>query len=144
MYLLGKSVIEIIKIFLISAVCSTAFAFMIYRDSALPNAFICLVLNTSAFLLFLYISYINWSKMYENTYSPSEYYIPAAVSVLAYAAVSAFFYSQRFTFYMWFFLPTRFLEPKLNRDYAYLSVVAAYVITFALVFVTPAFANRRR
>lgn len=45
---------------------------------------------------------------------------------------------------MWFFLPTRFLEPKLNIDYAVLSVVIAHTLFFLLAIFTPKIYNRQK
>ena len=116
---------------------------MIYRKTALPNAFVCLVLNGAAFMLFLYAFYLNLSKLDNNSFSTSEYFIPALVSVVMYTVVTAYFYMKRFMFYMWFFLPTRFLEPWLNKDFAYLSTVVVYVSMLIVVIITPVL-NRRK
>ncbi len=142
MYLLRLSLIEICKIFLGSIVCSIIFAFMIYSDTALPNPFICFVLNGAAFLIFMYINYFNWTKLYDNTYSNSEYYVPAISAALSYAVVSSYCYSKRVAFYMWVFLPTRFLEPRLNSSYLYLTVVASCFLLFVLLFAVPHIGRR--
>ena len=143
MYIFRQSVIEICKTFLSSIAISIVFAFMIYRKTALPNAFVCLVLNGAAFMLFLYAFYLNLSKLDNNSFSTSEYFIPALVSVVMYTVVTAYFYMKRFMFYMWFFLPTRFLEPWLNKDFAYLSTVVVYVSMLIVVIITPVL-NRRK
>ncbi len=144
MYIFKRTVVEICKIFLISMVCSIVFALMIYRDSALPNAFICLVLNTTALLLFLYLNYLNWARLYENCVTAPEYFVPTLSAVAVYAAVSSYFYSKRFVFYMWLFLPTRFLEPKLNAEYAFVSVIIAYLLLLCMAFMTPPLMYRKR
>ncbi len=137
MYTLRQAFIEICKIFSFSTVCSTVFALMIYRASASSNVFISFVLVIAAALLFLYLCYANWSKLYERTYSPSEYYIPAISAILVYAAVSSLAYLKRFILYMWIFMPTRFLELKLNSDYAYLSVLTIYLALLTVIFIIP-------
>ncbi len=144
MYTFRQTVIEIGKTFLASFLCSIVFAFMIYRDTALPYVFVCLVLNGSAFLLFMYVFYRNMSKLFQNSFTASEYFIPALSSVAAYILVTGFFYMRRFMFYMWFFMPTRFLEPWLNSTFAYLSVVVAYAAMLVVVVVTPLLDYRRR
>lgn len=144
MYIFTRSLIETLKTLLISIVCSVIFALMIYRDSALPNSFVCTILNTASLLLFLYLHYLNWSKLYENSYSPSEYFVPAITAFSIYAAISSFLYAKRFFLYMFLFLPTRFLEPKLNSDFAFVSVVVAHVLFFGLIFMTPPLMYRKR
>ncbi|MBR5155381.1 MAG: hypothetical protein IKW62_02725 [Clostridia bacterium] len=143
MYIFKQSIFEICKTFLISIVCSVIFALMIYRESALPNSFICLVLNTAALLLFLYLHYLNWVRLYERSFNATEYFVPALSAVGVYAAVSSYFYSKRFIFYMWLFLPSRFLEPKLNSDFAFVSVIVAHLLFLGLVFMTPPLMYRK-
>ena len=144
MYTFRQTIIEICKIFLFSIACSIVFAVMIYRDSARPNVFISFVLVVAAAVFFLYICYANWARLYDRIYSPSEYYVPAICSTLAYASVSAFAYFKRISFYMWLFLPTRFLEPKLNGDWAFLSVVAVYLALLIIALIVPMANNYRR
>ncbi len=144
MYIIRQSIIEICKTFFISIVCSIVFALMIYRDSALPNAFICLLLNTAALLLFLYLNYLSWTRLYTNCYSAVEYFAPTISAVTVYAAVSSYFYAKRFWFYMWLFLPTRFLEPKLNSQFAFASVVVTHLLLYGLIFMTPPLMYRKR
>lgn len=139
-----RSIIEIVKTFVIGIICSVIFALMIYSDLAISDSFVCLILNTAALFLFLYIQFISWSGLYEESSSPREYFIPALSAFSTYAAVSSYCYIQRFSLYMWFFLPTRFLEPKLNDEFAYLTVIVAHVLLLILVFVTPIFYDRRR
>ena len=151
MYILTRSLIETLKTLLISIVCSVVFAIMIYRDSALPNSFVCTILNTASLLLFLYLHYANWCKLYENAYSPAEYFVPAITAFCIYAALSSVLYATRFfslsggsLVYMFMFLPSRFLEPKLNSDFAFVSVIVAHVLLFGLIFMTPPLMYRKR
>lgn len=144
MYIFKKCITETLKTLLISIACSVVFALMIYRDSALPNPFVCTILNTAALLLFLYLHYLNWSKLYQNAFSPSEYYTPAVFAFVIYAAISSALYAIRFPLYMFLFLPTRFLEPKLNADFAFMSVVIAHAVFFGLIFMTPPLMYRKR
>ncbi len=144
MYILKQAFIEICKIFLISFVCSMVFVLMIYRDSALPNIFICLILNTTALLLFLYLNYQNWSRLYMTCLKPVEFFVPTISATAVYALVSSYFYSKRVIFYMWLFLPTRFMEPIINRDAAFTSVVVTYSLLLILAFMTPQMVSRRR
>ncbi len=142
MYVFRQSLIEICKTFLASIACSVVFALMIYRESALPSKLICLVLNGAALLLFLYINYFNWSRLCRRTYSAVEYYVPTLAAILVYIAITIVAYLNRIGFYMWLFLPTRFLEPMLNRDYAFLSVCVTYLAMFAVAFITPPLSRR--
>ena len=144
MFIFMRSMVETLKTLLISIVCSVVFAIMIYRDSALPNSFICTILNTASLLLFLYLHYVNWCRLYENSYSPAEYFVPAIAAFSIYAAISAFLYSKRFFLYMFLFLPTRFLEPKLNSDFAFVSVIVAHILMFSLIFMTPPLMYRKK
>ncbi len=144
MYIFRQTVIEIGKTFLASILCSIVFAFMIYRDTALPYVFVCLVLNGSAFFLFLYIFYRNMTKLFEKSFTASEYLVPALCSVAAYILVTVPLYTKRFMFYMWFFMPTRFIEPWLNSRFAYLSIIVAYFAMLIVVAVAPMLDYRRK
>ena len=144
MHIFIRSIWEIIKTFLTGIVSSVIFALMIYSELAISDAFVCLVLNSAALFMFLYIHFINWSRLYEESSISAEYFIPTLSSFAIYAAVSSYFYSKRFSLYMWLFLPTRFLEPKLPVQYAPLSVVVAHILFFLLIFLSPVFYERRR
>ncbi len=144
MFIFMRSLVETLKTILISMVCSIVFAIMIYRDTALPNTFICTILNTASLLLFLYLHYVNWCKLYENSYSPAEYFVPTITSFSIYALISSFLYAKRFFLYMFLFLPTRFLEPKLNSNFAFVSVIVAHILMFFLIFMTPPLMYRKR
>ncbi len=143
MHIFIRSLIETVKTFAIGIVCSIIFALMILSELAITDAFVCLILNSTALFLFLYIQYRNWSKLYRQSATRLEYFAPSLTAFAVYAAVSSVLYSKRFSLYMWFFLPTRFLEPKLNAEFAYISVVVAHLFLLVLVFITPTLYNRK-
>lgn len=144
MYLFRRSMIETLKTFIISIICSVIFSLMIYRESALPNSFVCFVLNLASLFLFLFIQHKVWSKLWIEAYTLSEYYIPALTSFAVHTLVSGLLYYNKFFLYMWLFLPTRFLEPKLMTGYDFVSYVAAQFIFFILIFITPKITLDRR
>lgn len=139
MYILRKTFWETVKLFLIGIVCSIIFSLMIYRDSALPNSFVCFILNLTSLFLFLFLVFKSWSKLYLDSFTASEYFVPTLISFSIYTIVSSILYHKRFFMYMWLFLPTRFLEPMLANGYDFVSFIAAQVILFVLIFATPRF-----
>ena len=144
MYIFKQSIIAICKTFLSSVAISIVFAFMIYRRTALPYVFVCLVLSGSALALFLYAFYLNMSKVDEKSFTAREYLTPSLLSVATYALVSGYFYMKRFMFYMWFFMPTRFLEPWLNSTFDYMSILVVYLSMLIIVVITPILNSRKR
>ena len=142
MYILTSSVIETIKTLCLSILCSIIFSLMIFRETVVIYRYVCFVLNIAAFLLFLYLYRRNWRKVYRNTFSTAEYAIPAAVSFLIYAAFStllyinnaASFYGVKVSYiFRWLFQHTRFLEPMLNSEYAFISVLISPIITAGIL-----------
>ncbi|MBQ2932268.1 MAG: hypothetical protein IJE62_05440 [Clostridia bacterium] len=144
MPILIRSIVETIKTFVVGCICSVVFSLMIYSDLAISDTFVCLVLNTIALFLFLHIHFVNWSGLFVEARNKKQYFIPTITASSVYIIVSSFFYSRRYKLYMWFFLPTRFLEPKLNIDYAVLSVVIAHTLFFLLAIFTPKIYNRQK
>ena len=144
MYIVRRAFFETLKVFLFGIICSVIFSLMIYRDSALPNPVVCLILNFSSLMLFLFITFKSWSRLYLDCFTPAEYFIPTLVSFTAYTLVSGISYHNRFFMYMWLFLPTRFLEPMLKSGYDYVSFIAAQLAMFALIFLTPRFTVGRK
>ncbi len=144
MQILIRTLIEILKTFALSIACSVVFALMIYSDLAMGDAFVCFVLNSAALVFFLYFLHAGWLKLYDDSNSKICYYIPTLVSTVLYCIVSAIAYKYRFSMYMWTFLPTRFLEPRLNIDYAFISVLLTDLLIFSIVFVTPVIFERKR
>ncbi len=138
MYILTNSIIETIKTFCISILCSAIFSFMIYRDTVLIQNVACFILNLASFLLFLFLYYKNWSNFYSRTYAAIEYIIPVATSFIVYAGASTYFYITKASLiYRWVFQHTRFLEPMLNSKYAFVSFIIAQVLTLAVIFIVP-------
>ncbi len=145
MYIFTNTVVETIKTFCMSILCSTLFSFMIYRDTVLFQDTACFILNLSAFLLFLFLYHKNWADFYSRTYTAAEYIIPAASSFLVYAGLSTYLYIIRASaVYRWLFQHTRFLEPLLNNDYAFLSFILSQVVTLIVLVIAPRFCYQKR
>jgi len=138
MYILTRSVVETIKTLCLSFLCSIVFSIMIFRENVVIYRYVCFVLNFAAFLLFLYLYRRNWVKVYSQSFALAEYAVPAAVSVLVYIGLSTLLYVNRVSIvFRWFFQHTRFLEPMLNSEYAYISFIIAHVITVGILFYVP-------
>lgn len=144
MYIVKKAFTETIKAFLFSILCSIIFALMIYRDDAITIRKVCFILNSSALLLFFYLNFRSWSKLYLEAFTHAEYFVPTLTSVFVYSTVSFLLYRIKFLYYMWLFLPTRFLEPMLTSQYAFVSFWAAQAAFLMLVFLTPRFTVGKR
>ncbi len=146
MYIFTSSVIETIKTLCLSILCSTIFSIMIFRENVVPYRYVCLVLNVAAFLLFLFLYRRNWTKFYRNTFYSSEYSIPATVSFLIYAILSVLLYINNSAtifgirislIFRYLFQHTRFLEPMLNSEYAFITVLVSHFITAGVLFYIP-------
>lgn len=144
MYIVRRAVFETLKVFLFGIICSVIFSLMIYRDSALPNPFICFILNFASLVLFLFMTFKSWSRLYLDSFTAAEYFIPTLISFAIYTLISGFLYHNRFFMYMWLFLPTRFLEPMLKTGYDYVSFITAQLTMFVLIFLTPGFTVGRK
>ncbi len=146
MYIFASSLIETIKTLCLSILCSIIFSVMIFRENVVAYRYVCFVLNVAAFLLFLFLYRRNWTKFYKNTFCMSEYAIPATVSFLIYATLSAFLYINNSAaifdikislIFRYLFQHTRFLEPMLNSEYAFISVLVSHAITAGVLFYIP-------
>lgn len=144
MHIFIRAIVETIKTFVVGCICSVIFSLMIYNDLAISDSFVCLVLNTIALFLFLHIHFVNWTGLFVESRTKSEYFIPAITAASVYIIASSLLYLRRFSLYMWFFLPTRFLEPKLNMDFAYLSVLIAHALFLYLAVFTPSIYKRKK
>lgn len=144
MYIVRRAFFETLKVFVFGIICSVIFSLMIYRDSALPDAIVCFILNLASLLLFLFLVFKSWSRLYLDSFTAAEYFIPTLSGFAIYTAVSAFLYYNKFFMYMWLFLPTRFLEPLLKSGFDYVSYLVAQLIMFALIFLTPRFTVGRK
>ncbi len=138
MYFLTISIVETIKMFCMSILCSVPFSLMIYRGTVVFYVFVCFVLNLTAFILFMFFYYRNWSYRFKKAYSFSEYTIPATVSYSIYFIVSSILYINKVgVVYRWLFQHTRFLEPVLNPEYGFISFLIAQAIVLAVLFIVP-------
>ena len=144
MHIFTRSLIESANTLVISIICSVIFTPMIHSPYAIYDLIACTILNTAAFALFWYLNLILWSRLFRQSSSPKEYFIPTLSAFSVYAILSSCLYVIRFPLYMWFFLPTRFLEPQLAGDYATLTLVASHGLFLALVFATPRFCQKKR
>ena len=144
MYIFTSTVVETIKTFCISILCSVVFSLMIYRDTVLFNNIVCFILNLAAFLLFLFLYYKNWSYLFLRTYTRAEFMVPAVVSFSLYCGISTYLYIMKAgNIYRWLFQQTRFLEPMLNREYAFISFLLAQVLTALVLLLVPVFNHER-
>ena len=138
MYFLTTSVVETIKMFCMSILCSVPFSLMIFRGSVVFYDFVCFVLNLAAFILFIFFYYRNWSQRFQKSFSPSEYIIPAVASYSIFFIVSSVLYINKVgSVYRWLFQHTRFLEPMLNPEYSFISFLIAQAIILAILFIVP-------
>lgn len=138
MYKLTSSVLETIKTFCISILCSVIFSLMIYRDTVLFSPVTCFVLNLAAFLLFLFLYYKNWSRAYMRAFSNADYWIPAIISFAVFCGVSSYFYIIKASdIFPWFFQQTRFLEPMLNAEYKFISFILSQILIFITLVIIP-------
>ncbi len=166
MYTFSRTFIETIKLFCLSLICSAIFSAMIFQEDVAPFAFVCFVLNFVAALLFLLFIYRIWSKIFYQAYFPYEFWIPTLVPYLIYLLVSTVCYvianNPEFLFgvsenpyevpkvvasvrifYRYLFQHTRFLEPMLNGDYAFVSFILSHVMTVGVLLYIPYSARRR-
>lgn len=138
MYFLIMSIVETIKIFCMSIFCSVPFSLMIYRGTVVFYDFVCFVLNLTAFILFVFFYYRNWSYRFKNAYSLVEYTVPATISYSIYFIVSFILYINKIgSVYRWLFQHTRFLEPVLNPGYSFVSFLIAQAIVLTMLFIIP-------
>ncbi|MBQ9736998.1 MAG: hypothetical protein IJV86_01160 [Clostridia bacterium] len=142
--IIKKSIFEILKIFLSSTICSLLFYSLISKEAAITEPFICFFLNTASLLLFLFLVYRSWARVYDNSNNALEYFVPTITSFVVYVLTSVALYSVRFFLYMWIFLPTRFLEPQLAFSIAPLSILVTYALMAVLLFATPILYTHRR
>ncbi len=142
MYIFTSTVVETIKTFCISILCSVIFSLMIYRDTVIFNNLVCFILNSAAFIVFLFLYYKNWAHLYLRTFTTAEYLVPATVSYVIYGGVSTYFYLIKSSYFKWFFQHTRFLEPMLNDAYYFISFILAQILMLAILFIVPMFVVR--
>ncbi len=138
MYKFTNSVLETIKTFCISILCSVIFSLLIYRETVNAVRIVCFVLNLASFILFLLFYYKNWYRAYMRAFSTGDYWVPAIFSFSVFCGVSSYLYIKKAgTIYPWFFQQTRFLEPILNSQYAFLSFILSQLLTFAVLVAIP-------
>lgn len=138
MYIFTTSVVETIKTFCMSILCSIPFSLMIYKDTVVFYKFVCFVLNLASFILFMFFYYRNWSRRFQNSFAKADYIVPAAVSYSVYFIVSSILYINKVSnVYRWLFQHTRFLEPMLNTGYSFISFLISQALVLAVLFIVP-------
>lgn len=161
MYIFSRTLVETIKLLCLSLTCSAAFSMMIFQDDVVSIRFVCFVLNFVSLLLFMIAYYKNWYKICTNAFSPSEYWIPALVSYgvyLAFSTISYLIASNLWiifpatdgtdtlagfrVFYRYFFQHSRFLEPMLNREYAFVSFIVSQLLMVTTLIAVPKIVGR--
>lgn len=138
MYKLTRTVVEIINTFCISILCSVIFSLMIYRDTVLFNTFTCFTLNTTSFIMFLFLYYKCWSRVYMRSFSNADYWVPALISYAVFCSISSFLYIIKAKdVFPWLFQQTRFLEPLLNADYKFVSFIVSQLLILVTLAIVP-------
>ncbi len=162
MYIFSRTLIETVKLLCLSLTCSAVFSMMIFQDDVVSIRFVCFVLNFVSLLLFMIAYYKNWEKVCTKAFSPGEYWIPALVSYGVYLIFSTICYllasnilvmsptsGENDTlagfrvFYRYFFQHSRFLEPMLNKEYAFVSFIISQLAMVATLIVVPKIVQRR-
>lgn len=140
MYKLTSAFFETIKTFFISIICSVIFSLMIYRDTVLFSALACFILNVTSFILFLFLFYKSWSRVYMRSFTKADYWVPALVSYAIFCGISSYLYIiQAKDVFPWLFQQTRFLEPLLNREYKFISFIIAQLLILGTLGIIPIF-----
>ena len=162
MYIFSRSLVETLKMFCLSVGCSAIFSMMIFQADVAPIAFVCFILNLVSLLLFLIILFKNWQRVYQIAFTTSEYWVPATISFSIYLTVSSLCYAIASTpewfsfiaddveaiynfriFYRYIFQHSRFLEPMLNTEYAFLSFVLSQLLTLTVICIIPGYVRRK-
>ncbi len=166
MYTFTRTLIETIKLLCLSLICSAVFSAMIFQEDVAPFAFVCFVLNFVAALLFLVFAYRTWSKLFYQACFPYEFWIPTLVPYLVYLLASTVCYvianNPAFLFgtpsnpdeipqlvssmrivYRYLFQHTRFLEPMLNSNYAFVSFILSHAVAIGVLLSIPYTARRK-
>ena len=138
MYKLASAFFETIKTFFISIICSVIFSLMIYRDTVLFSALACFILNVTSFILFLFLFYKSWSRVFMRSFTNADYWVPALVSYAIFCVVSSYLYIiQAKDIFPWLFQQTRFLEPLLNKEYKFISFIVAQILILGTLGIIP-------
>lgn len=164
MYIFSRTLVETIKLLCLSLTCSAVFSMMIFQDDVVSIRFVCFVLNFVSLLLFLLAYFKNWQKICTNAFSPAEYWIPALVSYGIYLIFSTICYliasnilivssasasgntdtlAGFRVFYRYFFQHSRFLEPMLNKEYAFVSFILSHILMVATLIAVPKFVQHQ-
>lgn len=156
MYIFSRTLLETLKLLCLSLTCSSVFSMMIFQEDVVSIAFVCFILNLISLVLFGLIYFRNWQKVYEKTFTSAEYWVPALTSFFIYFIFSTICYtlasnpwiipdfakdtvavSNFRSFYRYMFQHTRFLEPMLNSEYAFVSYILAQILTFGVLIAVP-------
>ena len=147
------------KTFIFSIVCSLLVNPLIIRDAVHNDFFISIFLNSSSLILFLFLEYRSWAKVYDESSSAKSYFVPTFTSLGVYIVISATMYlltnigvlnvvifdSHLFS---WIFRAARFFEPIMvasqNFSLAFISLVLTYALMAGLIFATPLFFTHRK
>lgn len=162
MYIFSRTVVETLKLLCLSVACSAIFSMMIFQEDVAPIAFVCFVLNLVSLLLFLILYYKNCEKVFSLAFTPGEYWIPIFISYGIYFLISTTTYiiasfPQVFssissndafvdnirTFFKYTFQHSRFLEPMLNKQYAFVSFIIAQVLMLCAIIYAPQAMRRK-
>lgn len=96
-----------------------------------------MVLLLASLLLFLFICNRISFSLHNNTQSIYEYMITSIVPLILYIIAASILYHYRLSsIYIWFFLPTRFLEPVM-RNNEKISFIVTYLVMFLIIIRVP-------
>ena len=124
------------KLFGSSILSSVIFARLL-NTITYSKPFVYLMLLLASLLLFLFVCNRIFFSFYNNTQNIYEYIIASIVPLMLYILVASILYHFRLSsVYIWFFLPTRFLEPVM-RNKEKISFIVTYLIIFLMIIRVP-------
>lgn len=137
MYILSRTLIQIVKVFSIGILSSLLPTILIFNvDIINTNALVCFTLLVISLFVFLFVYRKNQKKLYEDSFNFVEYIIPSLISYGLYALTATTLYIFRLSgIYNWIFLPTRFLEPIVSP--AYISFIITHVMSLFIAVSIP-------
>ena len=138
MYIFSSTVFQALKVFLTGIAASLIpAALMLGRASLSENKAAAFVLITASLFIFLFLHRLTMTRLFDESFSAADFWIPALVSYALYALTAALLYAFRLSgIYNWLFMPTRFLEPVVSKPYV--SFIAAHALALCTTLSVPA------
>lgn len=137
MYILSRTIIQVLKVFLIGVLSSFVPAMLIFNIEVInTNSLVCFILLVISLFVFLVMYRKNQKNLYEDSFNILEYVIPTLISYGVYALTATILYIFRLSgIYNWIFLPTRFLEPIVTP--VHISFITTHVMAFCIAVSIP-------